>query len=534
MRLVHAGPYARYLTFDEPPSAELSRRLGALAHALRSVLPAGLYDVVPGHADVLVEGRYLLDDERLARAVAGAEAVAPPEPRRFEVSVAYGDRADVSELCDRLALSWDEIVARHAAATYSVAYLGFTPGFPYLHGADPRLTTPRRARPRPDVPAGAVAIAQGQAGIYPTAGPGGWWLLGTTPFHLFDPELAEPTTLRAGDEVRFVPAPTRPQRGGAAPEPRGHPGAPVQVEPLLTVLEVWPSSASLQGAPRRGVGHFGLAEAGALDQRLFRALAAAVGAPLTAPALELTVPHTALRAEADVVAVYGGAARAALDGAPLEPGRPFAWRRGATLELRPPDAGAALAGVPLLAVSGGLAPLGGPVGHEALAVSGSTDTRGHVGGFGRWLRPGDVLANAAPPRPGRVAGSLPPLGHYPARLSLRLHPGPLHLGAAFAALQARTFAVAERSRMGVRLEPIAGAADPAPPPSLPSTGTPVGAVQLPPDGRPLVLLADRGRTGGYAVAGVVDRRDLAALAQARPGTLVTFTVPDRTVPSALT
>jgi len=526
LRLVHAGPYARYLTTGEPPSPDLSRRLGGLAQALRDALPAQLYDVIPGYTDILVEGRYLLDDERLARLVDGFTASSLPEGRSFEVPVAYGDRADVADLTDRLGLTWDEIVARHAAPTYSVAYLGFTPGFPYLHGADPCLTTPRRSRPRPDVPAGAVAIAGGQAGIYPTAGPGGWWSVGTTPFVLFDPDRAEPTTLRAGDEVRFVPLVGAAPAPPPSPAPRRHAATPAQDQPLVTVLDVWASSASLQGRPRRGVGHYGLAEAGALDQRLYLALAGATGG---GAALELTVPQATLRAEADTVAVFGGAVRGTLNGAQLEPGRPFEWRRGQTLELRPPTPSDALAGVPLLAVTGGLVPLGGPVGAEALTAGGSTDTRGHVGGFGRWLQPGDVLAAATSRGPeGRRSASWPRmdvLGRYPARLTLRLHPGPLHLGAEFAALQSRAFVVAERSRMGVRLEPVAGAEEAPPAASLPSTGVPAGAVQLPPDGRPVVLLADRGRTGGYPVAGVVDRRDLAALAQARPGTPVTFAVP---------
>lgn len=525
MRLVHAGPNARYLVFEEPPSRALSRRIGAAARALRRALPTGEHDVVPGYADILVEGRRPVPDAWLLEAGAGASRMTAPEdePRSFVVPVDYGDRADVGPLEERLGLPWDEIVALHSAPTYSVAYLGFTPGFPYLHGLNPRLATPRRERPRQSVPAGAVAIANGQAGIYPSTGPGGWWLLGTTDFGLFDPERPEPTALRTGDELRFV------QGGpGAAGDhtklPSGHPTSELQVEPLVEVLEVWPGSASLQGRPRLGVGHHGLADAGALDQALFLSLSFAVGAPLGEAALELTVPHALLRARSKTPAAFGGAAEARLEGKPLEPGRPFEWRAGETLEFRPPPKGPRqLAGVPLLVVAGGFAPLGGPVGHPDLAVGGSTDVRGRVGGFGRWLCPGDVLAQAA--LPSRPPAGPAALGHYRPELALRLHPGPHHEVRAFAALQTRTFVVSERSRMGVRLEFSCRAAEADTEASILSTGMPLGAVQLPPDGRPLVLLADRGRTGGYPVVGVVDRADLAALAQARPATKVRFLVP---------
>lgn len=552
MRVVRAGPWARHLVLGESPSPALSRDIGLLARHLRSRLSAD-HDVVPGHLGLLVEGRYLSNDAALARLLAGAEHADHPPPRRFEVPVGYGQHADRSELTARLGLPWEAITQLHAAADYSVAYLGFTPGFPYLHGLDSRLRLPRRDRPRPDIPAGAVAIAGDQSGIYPSAGPGGWWLLGTTSFTLFDRSRAEPTTLRTGDEVRFVPG-SRPQEAPLTPQPvsPAPPRPAPPAEPVISVTEVWPASASLQGEPRRGVGHFGLAEAGALDQWLLRLLRGALDMPAGSAALELTVPRATLRAERDVLAVYGGAMLARIGREELAAGTPFHWRQGTLLELSPAGGqglrhSAARSGVPLLAVAGGLAPLGGQAGHETLTQGGSTDVRGGVGGFGRWLRAGDVLVSGgATTHATGGAGRRVLLGSYPERLVLRLHPGPDHLPELFAELQSRElrfpaaaagdwraaggfggYVVAERSRMGVRLEPAEGGALSGPDAVAPSAGVPLGAVQLPPDGCPIVLLADRGRTGGYPVVGVVDRRDLGALAQAAPGTRVTFSVPHR-------
>ncbi len=93
---------------------------------------------------------------------------------------------------------------RHTAVDYLVAFLGFTPGFPYLVGLDPALHVPRRATPRTRVPAGSVGLAGSQTGVYPTASPGGWQLIGRTEAVLFDPDRDPPALLAPGDRLRFV------------------------------------------------------------------------------------------------------------------------------------------------------------------------------------------------------------------------------------------------------------------------------------------------------------------------------------------
>ena len=97
------------------------------------------------------------------------------------------------------------LIHLHTSATYSVAFIGFTPGFPYLRGLPAALATPRLPAPRPLVPAGSVAIAADQCGIYPAATPGGWRIIGRTALSLFDPHRNPPSLLAAGDNVKFVP-----------------------------------------------------------------------------------------------------------------------------------------------------------------------------------------------------------------------------------------------------------------------------------------------------------------------------------------
>ena len=88
---------------------------------------------------------------------------------------------------------------------YTAIFLGFLPGFAYCGRLDPRIVAPRLERPREKVSAGAVAVADGQTAVYPFASPGGWRLIGSTDVPMFDPKAAEPSRLRAGDRVRFVP-----------------------------------------------------------------------------------------------------------------------------------------------------------------------------------------------------------------------------------------------------------------------------------------------------------------------------------------
>jgi inhibitor of KinA len=123
----------------------------------------------------------------------------------IEVPVCYDGEfaADLDQVARHTGLSLDEIVRRHSGASYRVSCVGFTPGFPYLSGLPPELATPRRASPRKDVPAGAVAIGGTQTGIYPRKSPGGWNIIGRSPLRLFDVERNPPALFQAGDRVRF-------------------------------------------------------------------------------------------------------------------------------------------------------------------------------------------------------------------------------------------------------------------------------------------------------------------------------------------
>ena len=101
-------------------------------------------------------------------------------------------------------LTVSEVIERHSQAHYQVLFLGFQPGFAYLHGLDKRLTTPRRSEPRTKRPKGSVAIGADQTAIYPADSPGGWHIIGHTEHPLFDPMRAKPCAISPGDTLQFV------------------------------------------------------------------------------------------------------------------------------------------------------------------------------------------------------------------------------------------------------------------------------------------------------------------------------------------
>ncbi len=188
----------------------LNQRVHALS-ALLQTSPA-VIETVPAYCTVLVhydpltttynqikniiEGKISLLDESTHR-----------PSRRLEIPVLYGNASglDFESVATTLALSPSELIRLHSEREYTVYMMGFTPGFPYLGILNEKLTMPRMSTPRTRVPAGSVAIAGSQTGIYPVDSPGGWHIIGHTPLKLFDPTSKNPFLFSPGDTVKFIP-----------------------------------------------------------------------------------------------------------------------------------------------------------------------------------------------------------------------------------------------------------------------------------------------------------------------------------------
>jgi inhibitor of KinA len=214
-RLVMAGDAALVVEFEERIDEAINRRGQMLAASVTARRIAGVLDVVPTFRSVAVYFDPLATDVDALRATLAADLervreLEPGEPlehRRHRVPVKYGGEGgpDLAAVAEWAKLSEDEVIALHHGREYQVFMLGFMPGFAYLGTVDERIAAPRLDTPRASVPAGSVAIAGRQSGVYPSATPGGWRILGHTPVAVFDIQREDPFLFAPGDLVQFVP-----------------------------------------------------------------------------------------------------------------------------------------------------------------------------------------------------------------------------------------------------------------------------------------------------------------------------------------
>lgn len=400
-------------------------------------------------------------------------------PRDHRLAVIY-DGEDLAAVAAACGLTRDEVCARHAAATYRVDSIGFAPGFGYLTGGDPQLAIARRATPRPRVAANSLALAAGYSAIYPFDSPAGWHVIGRYVGErpLFGPAGA---LLQLGDSVRFVPVdrPAIRSRGESVVADSRSPHAAldlVRVAGLVTV----------QDLGRRGHMHEGIAPGGALVPELLRQANLFAGNPPHAPALEILGRVTVRAASAISAATHRG---------PIEC-QPGVER---VVDAAPDRA-------VYLAIRGGIAS------HRVLDGSGTQLSAG----LGRALRTGDRIGVASTANELR---SMPAAA--PARASALADPIAIVIGPdrfsdhAIEALTTSEFTISPASdRVGTRLvgPPLATtwyvdhqrlAPRNRPHPLV------RGAIEVPPDGRPIIMGPEHPTTGGYPIIAVVaaDRLD---------------------------
>ncbi|GGU50933.1 biotin-dependent carboxyltransferase family protein [Streptomyces lavendofoliae] len=268
---------------------------------------------------------------------------------------------------------------------------------------------------------------------------------------------------------------------------------------------------TVQDRGRRGHAHLGVPRSGALDPYASALVNRLVGNGADAAVLETTVDGCAVRPRCAVTVAVGGAPCAVtVDGRPVAWGAPLRVPAGAVLEV-----GAAVRGLRSYVA------FGGGVAAEPVLGSRSTDL---LSGLGPAPLAAGAVLPLGPQGPDAPGCDVVPWPAAPEELVLRVRPGPRDDWFTDASLRdfaTRAYRVSPASnRIGLRTEgpplerAVAG--------ELPSEGMVLGAVQVPPDGRPVVFLADHPTTGGYPVVAVVRERDLAAAAQSVPGTPVRF------------
>jgi biotin-dependent carboxylase-like uncharacterized protein len=412
-----------------------------------------------------------------------------------------------------------------------VGFTGFAPGFAYLSGGHPDLDVPRRSSPRTRIPAGSVALAGAFSGVYPRESPGGWQLIGTTEARMWDLARDQPALLLPGDRVRFVDV-TATAAGPRKSVTAASAGAPDNVEATHGLEIVSPGMLTLlQDLGRPGYASMGVSTSGALDPVSLREANRLVGNPAGTAALELTFGGLRLRARGEqVLAVTGAPVPLRIAGPTgtrtASTGRPFALGDGEELEAGAPSAGIRS----YLAVRGGfdLPPVLGSLSTDVLAGLGPEPvTAGTV--LPVAVTPRGIAAVALPEPTAVITGATGTTGADaaaadPAEVVLDIVLGPRtdwFSADALDSLTGQSWLVSPRSnRVGLRLEgdPLTRVIDA----ELPSEGTVSGAIQIPPNGQPVLFLADHPLTGGYPVIGAVITAHLPVAGQLPPGARIRF------------
>jgi inhibitor of KinA len=212
VRFQFASDQTLLVSFGQHITREAHQQVMRLLRLLESERIAGIRNLHPAYCSLLVKFDPLLlrhEDLQatLEQYLGRLDDVALPEPRLVEIPVCYGGEygPDLLDVCTLHKLEPEQVIDLHSSATYRVYFLGFVPGFAYLGELPEALITPRLPTPRRQVPAGSVAIAGNQTGVYPVATPGGWRLLGRTPLAMFRPDREGLSLLSIGDHVRFAP-----------------------------------------------------------------------------------------------------------------------------------------------------------------------------------------------------------------------------------------------------------------------------------------------------------------------------------------
>jgi KipI family sensor histidine kinase inhibitor len=485
--------------------ADLDETL-ALFASLQADPVDGIEDMVPAARTLMIRFRpERLTAEKLCGAIATRDLSARivPSDTCVEIPVHY-DGEDLADVAELTGLSVDEVIRRHTASEFTVAFCGFAPGFGYLVGGDPTLQVPRRQSPRTKIPAGSVALAGAFSGVYPQASPGGWQIIGTTPEKMWDLSRDPPALFQPGYRVRFTDLSKSKSVVSVGTAKRVSAPATVQTAGALTLkVLAAPMPALFQDTGRFGQTGQGVSASGALDIGALKAANRVAGNPVDFACLEITLGGFSFE--------INGRAVLGITGAPCPihvrdaSGRVQTAESYRPISLEPGDVvtlGHAPKGMrSYLAVRGGFAvtPVLGSASTDTLAIVGPDPvTAGTVltiqnGTLG--LTPVSLTEAPAfdPPASGETVVLdvvMGPRSDWFTQAGIDTLPGQLWT------------MTPQSNRVGIRLSgdvPLERK-DKA---ELPSEGTATGAIQVPHSGQPVLFLADHPLTGGYPVIGNV-------------------------------
>jgi len=207
VNIIQVGENAVALTVSYGSTSDCVYTIQDLYHAISSQKHPAIVSVRCGLDCLLVEYEANFDAINFLQHFHSGARAERPVVREIRVPVCYEEPycRDLSALSNKLGLEAEEIARLHYSGKYEVWMIGFMPGFPYMGGLHPSLITERKATPDPQIPAGSIAIAEEYVGIYPFDSPGGWHIVGRTPWAIVDYSWPKPCLFDYGMQIQFDP-----------------------------------------------------------------------------------------------------------------------------------------------------------------------------------------------------------------------------------------------------------------------------------------------------------------------------------------
>ncbi|MFX0199121.1 MAG: 5-oxoprolinase subunit PxpB [Candidatus Hodarchaeota archaeon] len=529
-----AGDNYLFVEFGKEINEEINQKVVSTFLVLEEQEIPGLRELIPTFCSLCLNYDQLKVtaselQEKIDVLIQQKRALQLRQAKMVEIPTIYGGKygPDLESMAEYHSLSPEEVITLHQAGEYWVGLVGFLAGYPYLGGLSPKIATPRLKTPRTSVPRGSVGIAGNLTGIYPVSSPGGWQIIGRTPIQLFDVNKRPPALLSVGDRVKFVKIsenefkqlskeleskeePKKPTTLISSQEDMGIPIFRIINPGLFTTI---------QDLGRPFYQKYGVSVSGAMDRYAARLANLLVGNTEDQACLEVTIIGPTLEVLKKMLfAITGG------DLSPLlnEEDVPM-WQ---TILAYPGD---------ILSFGGwkngarGYIAVAGGVQVPKILGSYATHVGSRMGGLnGQHLKSEDVLKGGSPTY--RLDPleemQIPPelILSYESEAKIRVLMGPQKeyytLEGLDTFLSAQYTVTVKSDRMGYRLEGpkienIAGT-------DIISEAIPLGAIQVPGDGKPIIMMADRQTTGGYSkIANVIDV-DVDTLAQLPPLSKITF------------
>ncbi|MCM1959388.1 urea amidolyase family protein [Acinetobacter modestus] len=492
----------------------------AVHYRLKQAQHPHIKELIPAARSILIYFDPLLVEMHTLIQWISSQKISPNNLRQGKeivIGVRYNG-IDLNNVAEYLGISTDQVIRKHTNSYWQVAFIGFAPGFAYLTNPEQVFgSIPRLASPRKKVSAGAVGLAGEYSGIYPQDSPGGWQLIGQTDEILWDIHRQQPALLLPSDHVIFKDDSHNPTQI-SVPAQTFSQGQSIEKPAVLRVKNVG-LQVLIQDEGRKNLAELGVGRAGAMDQKAFRQANLIVGNPKNAAVIEVLNGGVRLQVfEPTVMAVTGAETEVWVsyigsNKVKVMMYQPIALDYGDEIYIAVPTAGIRN----YIALRGGIAV-------EQVLKSASYDSLAELGT--KPIQVGDEI-HSAQLKAQPVSLNLIPI-KLPKRdeiIEIDLVLGPRTDWFAEESLDLlfkQTWLVStESNRIGLKLvgdRPLTRKFEQ----ELPSEGCCTGALQIPPNGQPVLFMNDHPITGGYPVIAAVALYHLDLIAQIPAGCHIQF------------